>query len=92
MLRDPTRKDKEGKPQAKGIAFAEFSDHEHALCALRQLNNNPRPFGEYRCQCIPGLPQSTFLWGKLTQFKGLIFRLKGQTMWGRKTGGGRVRV
>ena len=46
MLRDPAKKDKNGNPQCKGIAFAEFKDHEHALCALRQLNNNPAPFGE----------------------------------------------
>ena len=45
VLRDTTKKDKSGKPQCKGIAFAEFKDHEHALCALRQLNNNPAPFG-----------------------------------------------
>lgn len=45
VLRDPNKKDKEGNPQPKGIAFAEFADHEHALCALRQLNNNPGPFG-----------------------------------------------
>ena len=46
VLRDPTKKDGKGSPQGKGIAFAEFSDPEHALCALRQLNNNPAPFGE----------------------------------------------
>jgi len=46
VLRDPTKKDSKGNPQGKGIAFAEFSDPEHALCALRQLNNNPAPFGE----------------------------------------------
>ena len=45
VLRDPSKKDKSGNPQCKGIAFAEFKDHEHALCALRQLNNNPAPFG-----------------------------------------------
>ena len=46
VLRDPTKKDSKGNPQGKGIAFAEFSDPEHALCALRQLNNNPAPFGK----------------------------------------------
>jgi len=48
VLRDPTKKDSKGNPQGKGIAFAEFSDPEHALCALRQLNNNPAPFGKDR--------------------------------------------
>jgi hypothetical protein len=47
VLRDPAKKDSKGNPQGKGIAFAEFSDPEHALCALRQLNNNPAPFGEF---------------------------------------------
>lgn len=47
VLRDNTRLTKEGDPTSKGIAFAEFTDHEHALCALRQLNNNPGPFGTH---------------------------------------------
>ena len=47
ILRDV---DKEGQVKAKsakskGFAFVELTDHEHALCALRQLNNNPVPFG-----------------------------------------------
>lgn len=47
VLRDPTRLDAEGKPSSRGLAFAEFSDHEHALCALRQLNNNPTTFSAH---------------------------------------------
>ena len=35
-----------GEGRSKGIAFVEFDDHEHALCALRQLNNNPKPWGK----------------------------------------------
>ena len=31
--------------KGKGFAFVELTEHEHALCALRQLNNNPVPFG-----------------------------------------------
>ena len=47
ILRDV---DKAGEAKAKsakskGFAFVELTDHEHALCALRQLNNNPVPFG-----------------------------------------------
>ncbi len=38
--------DAEGLPKSKGIGFVEFAEHEHALCALRQLNNNPAPFGK----------------------------------------------
>ena len=36
---------KKGKVNAKshtrGVAFVEFEEHEHALVALRVLNNNP---------------------------------------------------
>ncbi|KAK9804437.1 hypothetical protein WJX73_000419 [Symbiochloris irregularis] len=48
ILRDPDKPDKDGKPTSKGMGFAEFESHEHALCALRQLNNNPSVFGEAR--------------------------------------------
>lgn len=34
--------------RSKGVAFVEFEDHEHALCALRQLNNNPATWGKER--------------------------------------------
>lgn len=29
------------KKYSRGVAFVEFSKHEHALVALRVLNNNP---------------------------------------------------
>lgn len=31
---------------SKGIAFVEFKSHDHALCALRELNNNPETWGK----------------------------------------------
>ncbi len=31
---------------SKGIAFIEFKAHDHALCALRELNNNPETWGK----------------------------------------------
>jgi nucleolar protein 4 len=31
---------------SKGIAFIEFKGHDHALCALRELNNNPDIWGK----------------------------------------------
>ncbi|KDD76495.1 hypothetical protein H632_c206p2, partial [Helicosporidium sp. ATCC 50920] len=34
--------------RSKGIAFVEFEEHEHALCALRETNNNPRLFAADR--------------------------------------------
>lgn len=30
---------------SRGVAFVEFTEHEHALVALRVLNNNPETFG-----------------------------------------------
>ncbi|KAM8973416.1 RNA-binding protein 28 isoform 2-T2 [Pelodytes ibericus] len=33
------------KGQSLGYAFVEFAEHEHALTALRQVNNNPDLFG-----------------------------------------------
>uniref|UniRef100_A0A8C0WJJ1 RNA-binding protein 28 n=2 Tax=Castor canadensis TaxID=51338 RepID=A0A8C0WJJ1_CASCN len=33
------------KGQSLGYAFAEFQEHEHALKALRHINNNPQIFG-----------------------------------------------
>ncbi|XP_051817165.1 RNA-binding protein 28 isoform X1 [Antechinus flavipes] len=33
------------KGQSLGYAFVEFEEHDHALAALRQINNNPEIFG-----------------------------------------------
>ena len=30
------------------MGFVEFSEHDHAVAALRQLNNNPKTFGANR--------------------------------------------
>ena len=48
ILRDPERIDPaDGLPRSRGLGFVEFSEHEHAICALRHLNNNPAPFSEH---------------------------------------------
>ncbi|ESW05803.1 hypothetical protein PHAVU_011G210900 [Phaseolus vulgaris] len=43
------KNDKNGKVAqerySRGVAFIEFSEHQHALVALRVLNNNPETFG-----------------------------------------------
>ncbi|XP_045420159.1 RNA-binding protein 28 isoform X1 [Lemur catta] len=36
------------KGQSLGYAFAEFQEHEHALRALRHINNNPEIFGSQK--------------------------------------------
>lgn len=33
------------KNHSRGVAFVEFGEHQHALVALRVLNNNPETFG-----------------------------------------------
>ena len=48
LLFDPTRPDANGKPRSRGIGFVEFAEHEHALAALRALNNNPTTFTSQR--------------------------------------------
>lgn len=34
----------DGKPKSRGYGFVSFTEHEHALAALRKLNNNPNTF------------------------------------------------
>lgn len=34
-----------GHAKSRGRGFVEFTEHEHAMAALRHLNNNPIPFG-----------------------------------------------
>ncbi len=46
ILVDEERTNPDGTPRSKGIGFVEFTEHEHALCALRQLNNNPAAFSK----------------------------------------------
>jgi RNA recognition motif-containing protein len=50
ILRDQDRPDPKGdaRGKSKGIGFVEFDRHDHALAALRQLNNNPATFGAER--------------------------------------------
>ncbi|XP_006827040.2 RNA-binding protein 28 isoform X1 [Amborella trichopoda] len=45
LLKDTKKSNVNRKDRARGVAFIEFSQHEHALVALRVLNNNPGTFG-----------------------------------------------
>ncbi|KMZ60112.1 putative RNA-binding protein [Zostera marina] len=40
-----SKKGKVNENYTRGVGFVEFKDHEHALVALRVLNNNPETFG-----------------------------------------------
>lgn len=48
ILHDSDKTDAEGNPKSKGLGFVEFAEHQHALVALRQLNNNPAAFTKDR--------------------------------------------
>ena len=48
LLYDNEKMDENGKPRSKGMGFIEFTEHEHALTALRALNNNPNAFSRAR--------------------------------------------
>ena len=61
VLRDADKVNAAGKQASKGLAFVEFSEHEHALCALRQLNNNPAPFGALLSPCVTSCTPCTVL-------------------------------
>lgn len=45
FLKDVKKGQAVAKNHSRGVAFLEFSEHEHALVALRVLNNNPETFG-----------------------------------------------
>lgn len=42
LIFDMQRTGRDGKARSKGYGFVEFSQHIHALAALRKLNNNPQ--------------------------------------------------
>ncbi|PKU86489.1 RNA-binding protein 28 [Dendrobium catenatum] len=48
LLNDDKKKEASTKKHSRGVAFVDFKEHEHALVALRVLNNNPGTFGAER--------------------------------------------
>ncbi|KAK3696107.1 hypothetical protein RRG08_061882 [Elysia crispata] len=45
IMRDLTRVNTQGQGKSKGFAFCSFTQHAHALAALKSLNNCPSVFG-----------------------------------------------
>ncbi|XP_041991241.1 RNA-binding protein 28-like [Salvia splendens] len=45
ILKDSKVRKEGEKSRPRGVAFLEFTEHQHALVALRVLNNNPEIFG-----------------------------------------------
>ncbi|XP_072951994.1 uncharacterized protein [Typha angustifolia] len=48
LLKDEKKGESGVRKHSRGVAFVDFKDHEHALVALRVLNNNPETFGPER--------------------------------------------
>ncbi|XP_076897698.1 uncharacterized protein LOC143551063 [Bidens hawaiensis] len=44
LLKDTIKGKELSKNHSRGVSFVEFSEHQHALVALRVLNNNPETF------------------------------------------------
>ncbi|GMP37813.1 hypothetical protein CsSME_00009332 [Camellia sinensis var. sinensis] len=45
FLKDSKKGEVVKQNHSRGVAFVEFTEHQHALVALRVLNNNPETFG-----------------------------------------------
>lgn len=43
-MKDFKKTDAVGNPMSRGFGFITFTEHEHALKALNELNNNPNIF------------------------------------------------
>ena len=52
VMRDMARVNAKGVGKSRGYAFVNFTDHKHALQALRVLNNNPEVFGEDKVRIL----------------------------------------
>ena len=44
-MRRTEKVDLKGQAVSRGFGFVDYSKHEHALVALRSVNNNPNIFG-----------------------------------------------
>jgi hypothetical protein len=62
VMRDMKNVDAQGIGKSKEFGFVSFTTHEHALQALRNINNNPNIFTSARVSVIVRrFPQSPFL-------------------------------
>ncbi|EEE60208.1 hypothetical protein OsJ_13177 [Oryza sativa Japonica Group] len=48
ILKNEKKSNSTAQKHSRGVAFVDFQEHEHALVALRVLNNNPETFGAER--------------------------------------------
>ncbi|GLI62226.1 hypothetical protein VaNZ11_004823, partial [Volvox africanus] len=70
ILREQDRYDASGARKSKGLGFVEFESHDHALAALRQLNNNPgTPWGGERRPIVEFAIDNVKVLKKIEHFK-----------------------
>ena len=59
-MRDMTQVNSQGVGKSRGFAFINFTEHTHALQALRTTNNSPDVFGEKKVSVNIGLLAGVF--------------------------------
>lgn len=60
--------------QSLGYGFVQFKEHEHALGALRYLNNNPDIFGPNKVNCFC-CAASIFIFRLVFFFENIYFEI-----------------
>lgn len=71
ILRDDEKVAKDGLPLSKGLGFVEFKEHQHAVVALRSLNNNPKVFKRDRRPIIEfAIENAKVLKARASKIKG----------------------
>lgn len=79
ILKDIKKQSSNTKVQSHGVAFVEFTEHEHALVALRVLNNNPETFGPERRPIVEFAIEDVRKLQKLQQAKSRFSAAAGET-------------
>lgn len=71
ILRNDEKVGKDGLPLSKGLGFVEFKEHQHAIVALRSLNNNPKVFKRDRRPIVEfAIENAKVLRARSTKIKG----------------------
>ncbi|KAG2482067.1 hypothetical protein HYH03_018977 [Edaphochlamys debaryana] len=79
ILKEKDKYDASGARKSKGMGFVEFESHEHALTALRQLNNNPgTPWGRDRRPIVEFAIDNVKVLKKLEHLRERAFEVKAQ--------------
>lgn len=79
ILKDIKKLSSNTKVRSHGVAFVEFTEHEHALVALRVLNNNPETFGPEHRPIVEFAIEDVRKLQKLQQAKSRFSAAAGET-------------